>query len=309
MRSERYRRRVPTTTFRLPLPVDLRVSLSPLRTGGRYDPSLRITHDQVLRASRTPTGPATLHARVSSGEAVCEAWGPGADWALEHAPGLLGARDDLTGFSPSSVPVLARAHHRNPGLRIIRSGRVEDVLLATILGQKVTGVEATQAFQRIVRWWGESAPGPGDLRLLPPAEVLASRPWWAFHKAGVERTRAETIIEAFRRLPRMEEAATMDHDAAFARLTAVRGIGPWTAGIVQRLCFGDPDAVEVGDFHIPNMVAWNLAGEDRADDDRMLELLEPFRGHRGRVVHLLKVGGQSAPAYGARMSVGTIHRL
>ena len=155
-----------TTTLRLPLPLDLRVSLSPLRTGGRYDPTLRLTSDQVLRATRTPTGPATLHVRVSSGEAVCEAWGPGADWALEHAPGLLGADDDLNGFDPSSNATLARAHHRHPGLRIIRSGRVEDVLLATILGQKVTGVEATQAFQRIVRWWGEPAPGPGELSLI-----------------------------------------------------------------------------------------------------------------------------------------------
>lgn len=66
---------------------------------------------------------------------------------------------------------------------------------------------------------------------------------------------------------------------------------------------GDPDAVAVGDYHIPNTVSWALANEPRADDARMLELLEPFAGHRGRVTMLLKFGGISAPKYGPRLSL------
>ena len=42
--------------------------------------------------------------------------------------------------------------------------------------------------------------------------------------------------------------------------------------------FGDPDAVSVGDYHIPNMVAWALAGDARGTDEHMLELLAPFAG-------------------------------
>jgi 3-methyladenine DNA glycosylase/8-oxoguanine DNA glycosylase len=64
---------------------------------------------------------------------------------------------------------------------------------------------------------------------------------------------------------------------------------------------GDPDAVPVGDYHLPSMVAWSLAGEPRADDARMLELLEPYRGHRGRVIRLLVAGGSAAPRRGPRM--------
>ena len=101
----------------------------------------------------------------------------------------------------------------------------------------------------------------------------------------------------------------MSREQARARLTAVRGIGPWTAAIVERVAFGDADAVEVGDYHLPNLVAWNLAGQDRADDDRMLELLAPFAPHRGRTLRLLELGGQQAPRRGARMAVGPIHRL
>jgi hypothetical protein len=58
----------------------------------------------------------------------------------------------------------------------------------------------------------------------------------------------------------------------------------------------------VGDFHLPNLVAWALAGEPRADDVRMLELLEPYRGQRGRVQRLLEASGMQAPRYGPRMA-------
>src|SRR4029453_406544 len=46
---------------------------------------------------------------------------------------------------------------------------------------------------------------------------------------------------------------------------------------------GDPDAVPVGDFHLPHLVAGALAGEPRGTDERMLEPLAPFAGHRRRV--------------------------
>ena len=66
---------------------------------------------------------------------------------------------------------------------------------------------------------------------------------------------------------------------------------------------GDPDAVPVGDYHHPNTVAWALAGEPRADDDRMLELLEPYRGQRGRVLWALTSAAGPAPKYGPRQRI------
>jgi len=69
-------------------------------------------------------------------------------------------------------------------------------------------------------------------------------------------------------------------DAARAReiLAAVPGCGPWTVEMTMGLALGDPDAVPIGDLHLPSIVAWALAGELRGDDRRMVELLEPFRG-------------------------------
>ena len=75
-----------------------------------------------------------------------------------------------------------------------------------------------------------------------------------------------------------------------------------------RLTFGDPDLVTVGDYHLPNVVAYALAGQARADDARMLELLEPFRPHRARVVQLLIAGGWRAPRYGPRQPIRSFAR-
>ena len=69
------------------------------------------------------------------------------------------------------------------------------------------------------------------------------------------------------------------------------------------VALGDSDAVSVGDYHLPNLVSWALAGEPRGDDDRMLELLEPYRGQRGRVVRLLERGVRHAPRYGPRLAL------
>jgi len=93
---------------------------------------------------------------------------------------------------------------------------------------------------------------------------------------------------------------------AMRRLTALPGIGPWTAAEVALVALGDPDAVSLGDYHLPDMVAWALAGEPRADDTRMLELLEPWRGHRGRVIRLVVMGAGAAPRRGPRMPLRTI---
>jgi 3-methyladenine DNA glycosylase/8-oxoguanine DNA glycosylase len=74
----------------------------------------------------------------------------------------------------------------------------------------------------------------------------------------------------------------------------------------MRLSLGDPDAVSVGDYHLPNVVAWALAREPRGTDERMLELLEPYRGQRGRVQRLLEASQISPPAFGPRMEARSI---
>jgi 3-methyladenine DNA glycosylase/8-oxoguanine DNA glycosylase len=79
------------------------------------------------------------------------------------------------------------------------------------------------------------------------------------------------------------------------RFGAQPGIGPWTLGVLRGYGLGEADAEIVGDLHLPHLVCWALAGEAPGSDARMLELLEPFRGHRFRVVRLLFFAGISVP--------------
>lgn len=290
------------------LPVDLRLTLFPLRRG-RLDPSVRFEPTCVWRATRTPEGPVTTHLGVApaDGTVTMRAWGPGTDWALDAFPALVGADDREDGFE-SGTGVVGDLHRRLRGLRIGRSGAVIEALVPSILEQKVVGLEARRSYARLVRALGEPAPGPAGatLTLPPPAEVLAATPSWTFHRFGVERKRADTIRRACSYAARLEETVAMSPDDARRRLTALPGIGPWTAAEVALAALGDADAVSVGDYHLPHQVAWALAGEPRGDDARMLELLEPWRGNRGRVLRLLGAGAGAAPRRGPRMPLRSI---
>jgi 3-methyladenine DNA glycosylase/8-oxoguanine DNA glycosylase len=282
-------------------PVDLVATLAPLRVG-RRDPTIRLSRNEAWRASWTPDGPATLRLAPDGCGIDATAWGPGAAWTLEHAPDLVGAGDSLDRFAPAN-PVIRDLHRRNPGLRLPRTGTVADVLVPTVLGQKVTAVEQHRSWERLVRRHGTPAPGLAGLMLPPHPDDLRALPYHRFHRLGVERRRSETIRFACSRAVRLEETLAMDAPGAMRRLTAFPGVGPWTAAIACRLSRGDPDAIEVGDYNLPRLVAWNLAGEPDGDDERMLELLAPYAGHRGRVLRLLTFGGDYPPRRGPRMAI------
>jgi 3-methyladenine DNA glycosylase/8-oxoguanine DNA glycosylase len=189
---------------------------------------------------------------------------------------------------------------------------VVEAAVASILEQKVLGKEARRAYLGILRGLGERAPGPaGDAGLVVPPgpATLVATPYWVFHRFGVERRRAETVRRVAAVAPRLEEAVNLPAVAAHRRLRAVPGVGAWTAAEVAIVALGDADAVSLGDFHLPHQVSWALTGEPRGDDDRMLELLEPYRGHRGRVIRLLEAGGITAPRFGPRMPLRSIAAL
>jgi 3-methyladenine DNA glycosylase/8-oxoguanine DNA glycosylase len=295
------------TVVRPRLPVDLGLTLGPLRRG-RNDPTMLVDRTGTWwRATRTPQGPATARYRVEGDGIRVAAWGPGAGWCLEAAPELLGSRDSLDGFSPTGL--VGELHHHFPGLRIPRSQAVFEALLPSILEQKVTGREARTAYAAIVRAWGEPAPGPVPLRLQPPPEALALTPYWAFHPLGVERKRTATIQLAASRAHRVEETLSMAAPDAHRRLQALPGVGPWPSAEVAIVALGDADAVSVGDFHLPHLVSYALTGEPRGTDERMLELLASWPGHRGRVLRLLTRSGRYPDRRGPRMAVRAFTRI
>ncbi|MGN7969415.1 DNA-3-methyladenine glycosylase family protein [Microbacterium sp. 22296] len=296
--------------YRPDRPVDVGRAVSAQRHGSN-DPTYVATAPLgaggvVWRVSRTPLGVATLALRQRAGGSVrAAAWGPGAPWALDQLPALCGAHDDPDGFDPSPHPSVAEWHRRHPDLRIGRTDLVFDALVSAIMEQKVTSMQAFSAWRSIVTWYGERAPGPTPRPMFAPPDIEGWRhvPSWAWHRAGLEPPQSRTIVESARRGTSIVRAATAaaDGEGRDRVFISIRGVGIWTSAETRIRAFGDPDAVSTGDYHLAHQVGFALTGH-RTDDDGMLELLEPFAGHRQRVIRLIYAGSSLEPRRGPRLS-------
>lgn len=282
--------------------LDLVRTCRPLASGPG-DPTWRIEPDRVLRSRWTPDGPATVEVRRHEDRLAVRAWGPGASLAVADAPRLVGLHDDDRGFDPGLHPVVARCVRRRRGVRMAAASGVWDVVVPVVLGQRVTTGEAVTSWRGLARRYGPPAPGPeaavAGLRLAPSPGTLVRLGDADWHVLGVERTRADAVRALARRAPALERAAAAGPARLQEVLLTVPGVGPWTATGLTIAVLGDPDVVLLGDLHLPNVVCHALAGEARGDDRRMLELLAPWAGHRGRVARLLGATGP-APRRGPR---------
>jgi 3-methyladenine DNA glycosylase/8-oxoguanine DNA glycosylase len=285
-------------------PLDLWLTLGALGSG----PSLRHHDGDLWRATRTPEGPASVRLCRRNGAIEVHAWGAGANWAVLNAPAWCGEHDDDAGFAPRHE-LIARLHREIRGIRMPRTGAVFEALVPTVILQQVTTVEARNSYHHLVNALGESAPGPVAMKLPPSPEVLARTPYWRFHRFGIERRRAEVIIRAASSVKRVEETSRMDMAAAYRRLLAFPGVGPWTAAKVAMVALGDADAVPVGDYHLPHSIGYALDGTPRSTDERMLELLEPYRGHRARVIRLIIAAGIAAPRFGPKKPLRNLRAI
>lgn len=300
-------------TIVVPQQIDLVATLSPTRRG-RGDLCTALSPGEAWRATRTVDGPALVHLdHRDPGRVVARAWGPGRDWALEHADHLVGAHDDpsaltevLRAVHSPERPLLDRLHRQHPGLRLPSTLAVAETLTPVILEQRVTGQEAWRSYRRLVRHVGEPAPtaptGGPQLWIPPEPAALVAMPSWQYHRLGIERRRAETIVRVNRIAAQLHRAVTdPDYDRdVHAMLRSVPGVGPWTIAETTLTAVGDPDAVSTGDFHLPNTVAWLFRRRPRGNDAEMLELLEPYRGQRGRVLRLVWLSRVHAPKFGPK---------
>ena len=265
-----------------------------------------VVHDgaNTWRATRTQSGAATVRITPTHRGAHVAAWGPGASEAVTLVPDLLGFSDDPAALIALD-PVVVRLLRRRSAYRMTRTNSIWEHIITTVLGQKVPVASAARSWQGILSRWGEAPPGPAPPLLIlgPHPDSIAELAYHEFHNFHVERKRAQVLISVARRWRTLERVLDVAPEEARRRLESIRGIGPWTSSIVTQLAFGDPDAVIVGDYRLPGLIAWNFAGERTADDARMLELLEPYRGQRARVQALIKFGGEKPPRRGPKLDL------
>ncbi|MDT5207467.1 MAG: hypothetical protein QOD34_4103 [Mycobacterium sp.] len=286
-------------------------TLFPLRRGPG-DPCFQIGEEGAIwRTSLLRSGSVTARLRRAAPNAVdCIAWGSGADEFLDALPAMLGADDDPSGFAPVD-PIVAEAHRRVPHLRLGRTGQVLEALVPAVLEQRVPGKDAFRAWRLLVSKYGTTAPGPAPqrMRVPPSAEVWRRVPSWEFHRANVDPGRARTIVGCAQRAASLERLGSWPVEKAREALMSLPGVGIWTAAETAQRAFGDPDALSVGDYHISKMIGWTLLGHPIGDAE-MVELLEPMRPHRQRVVRLLAASGLAyEPRRGARLPLQDIRVL
>ncbi len=280
------------------------------------DPTFRKGSGHFAKAVLAPDGPGTMRlAWNHAGDMTAEAWGSGAEWLLERAPHWVGLTDSLDGFDPTLNSKVDRLWRQHPGLRLAAMGVIWQELVLVLLGQRVTTEEAAKSWNRVCRTWGEPAPGPCELVMPPPPDVIAQLSYVDLHRVNVERRRAEAILLAAKRANRLEEAATMSPADAIERLSVLPGLGVWTATATVLASHGDPDTILLRDYGMPTLVNYAFTGDaghldpDRGGDDIMCAHLEPWRGHRQRIIRLLFAAGIAAPRRGARQRNPDIRRL
>jgi 3-methyladenine DNA glycosylase/8-oxoguanine DNA glycosylase len=293
-------------------PYSLQQTLGTLLRGAG-DPSFSTGPGGFWMAFTTPDGPVTLRlATAADGAVDAQAWGPGSAAGLAGVPRLLGAGDDWSAFDEpgfqATLPRMVReARRRNPAVRLPSTGRMIDALVPTILEQKVTVIEARRGYRYLMYRFGSLAPGAGTsapeaLRVQPTAEQWLRIPSWEWHQAGVGPQRSATVMRALRSAVALERLAALPATEAAAKMQVIPGIGVWTAAEVVQRTHGCPDSVAVGDYHLAAYVGAALTGR-RTDDAGMLALLEPWKGHRQRVVRMIGLSGFRKPTFGPRMTI------
>lgn len=201
-----------TAMWRPGFPVALDATLRLLRRGPR-DPCFQYAADGALwRTGRMETGPVTYRLTQDAlHEIGCRAWGPGAAELADQVPELLGAKDDGSTFAPDH-PLVADAHRRHPGLRIMRTTRVLEALIPAVLEQRVIRGEAFGSWRRLVTRYGDPAPGPVPVPMHVPPTAQAWRliPSWEWHRAGDDPQRSATAVRCATLARQLQETVAME---------------------------------------------------------------------------------------------------
>jgi len=159
-----------------------------------------------------------------------------------------------------------------------RRGRPTDAygtLLRAIVGQQLSTKAARTIYERMTGLWGGKTPTPQQLLDTDPEAIRAagmSRP-----KVAYLRDLAEHVLDGRLELDRLDE---LSDDEISAELTAVKGIGQWSADMFLIFFLGRPDVLPVGDLGVRRAAGVVYAMPEMPAPEALFELGEPWRPHR-----------------------------
>jgi DNA-3-methyladenine glycosylase II len=228
----------------------------------------------VLRVSLAGEGARAGEARAAAERVLCRALGAG----LDIRPFYRKFRDD-TLLGP---PIKAFR-----GLRIAGWASLWEALVTTVLTQQVNLTFAYDIRRELALAFGRRGRGEGETYYaFPTPERLAREPVGRLLGFRLSRAKAETIsrlAHAFCQGGLSDEALRgLPDEEAVERLTAVKGIGRWTAETVLLRGLGRPDAFPGGDLGVVKYLAQGLLNHrTRASEADMRQFAEAWRPYRG----------------------------
>ena len=215
----------------------------------------------------------------------------------------LGADPAVIGEHLRADPLLRGPLLRHPGIRTPGAWEGFELAVRAILGQQISVRAATTIAGRIASTWGSAvAGGEGLDRLFPtPAQLAVAE----LERAGVMPARAETIRSFAREVMngRIPLDARADGRAAVAALTALPGIGAWTAEYIAMRALGEPDAFPTGDL-VLRRAAGNLSARAL---DRRAEAWRPWRAYAVMLLWQAAAGSDPSRRVKNAQSIGASH--
>jgi AraC family transcriptional regulator, regulatory protein of adaptative response / DNA-3-methyladenine glycosylase II len=210
----------------------------------------------------------------------------------------LDARPDVIDAYLGADKRLARVVAANPGLRVPGAFDGFELAVRAILGQQVTVKGATTLAGRFAAALGDTigTPHHGLTRLAPTVRRVAAADPSDIAAQGIIRKRAEAIVHLAREISegRLVLEPGGDPDATIGSLTALPGIGSWTAHYIAMRALRWPDAFPKEDI----VLRKRLGGATPAEADARSQAWRPWRSYA--TLHLWQDAGPESIMYTKR---------
>ena len=264
----------------------------------------------VSRLLATPGGRVVVHVWQPAGDRVVFRAGAAdrenpappesVELAIERMRFALAVDEDLTEFARTfrGDPLIGEIIHHRPWLRPKRRPWAWEALAWAVTEQLIESSRAAEIQRRVVRRWGgklmppaSSAAdpgaaasnaawlGPGPLRDVPSAEVIAGVAPAELAAMDLAPARAVALIKCAREIARGR--VDPGDPADDPRLRRISGIGPWTLQVLGLNGRGEPDSLPAGDLAYVKLVGTLVGLGRRATVEEVAEYFAPFARFRG----------------------------
>jgi len=178
-------------------------------------------------------------------------------------------------------PALARAHAQTPPFEWRRRTGGFEGLFRMIVDQQVSLASAAAIWARVeTGLGGEVTAGRVLATDIPTLRSFGLSIQKATYGHEIARAQTDGLVD----LERLEDLAD---DEAIARLTAIKGVGRWTAETFLMFCEGRRDVFPAGDIALQEAMRWLDGAEDRPREKAAYARAELWRPHRSVAAHLL----------------------